>query len=472
MTAKLVKWILIALAICLALGIAYAVVRAAPGASSSGVVVFVEKEPTDIQTLSIANQYGSYQVFAEDGGYTVGDIPANIIEVEGFYELMYHSCAFGALRRIEAEPADLAQYGLDKPQALVAVQFFDGKTYNMEIGAEERISGNYYGRVAGDEAVYLFSAEDMVYFLCRKEAYISRQVTPQLAVTSPLSAIRDITFSGTGLEEPITVEAVTDANPEAKLLAKSFGPATHIVRLNGVYELDQSYGLEMLGSVLGIVALDVVGYNLSEGDLSKLGFDEPSFRASFGLKNNTDYIADYELSLVPYQEYYMAHLKGTDVVYLIEPPAFVGIDYTKLCLRWFLSPLRLDLAKLTVQFDGENYTYVSGKRGDGTQYASVNGKDMDIELFYAFFRLVTSAASDGRQLEEAETGGEALMTITYTYLDTAKPPDVMKLYAGGARRVNVEINGVTEFDMRASFVDAMKLACANTVTGDAIEENW
>ena len=102
MTAKLVKWILIALAVCLALGIAYAVVRTAPGASSSGVVVFVEKEPTDIQTLSIANQYGSYQVFAEDGGYTVGDIPANIIEVEGFYELMYHSCAFGALRRIEA----------------------------------------------------------------------------------------------------------------------------------------------------------------------------------------------------------------------------------------------------------------------------------------------------------------------------------------------------------------------------------
>ena len=81
---------------------------------------------------------------------------------------------------------------------------------------------------------------------------------------------------------------------------------------------------------------------------------------------------------------------------------------------------------------------------------------MDVELFYSFYRLVTSAASDGLYLPDAAASGNPLMTITYTYLDPAKAPDVMTLYAGGTRRVNVDVNGVIEFDMRASFVDAMK----------------
>jgi len=49
---------------------------------------------------------------------------------------------------------------------------------------------------------------------------------------------------------------------------------------------------------------------------------------------------------------------------------------------------------------------------------------------------------------------------------------VMKLYAGSLRRVNVEVNGVTEFAMRSAFADALKAACKNAVSGEAIEENW
>ena len=84
----------------------------------------------------------------------------------------------------------------------------------------------------------------------------------------------------------------------------------------------------------------------------------------------------------------------------------------------------------------------------------------------------TSAASDGQYLSDVAAGDSPLMTITYNYLDASKPADVMTLYAGNTRRVNVDINGVIEFDMRASFVDAVKLACEHTVSGEPIEENW
>lgn len=473
MKKKLLVWNLIALGVLLALGAAYLVLTANPVSKDSGVVVFIEKNPTDIQTLDVTNAAGAYRVYMEDDGYVVDDIPASIVNVEGFYELMYHGSAFGALKRVETNPRDLAKYGLDKPQASVSVKFTDGESFSMQIGAQEVVSGNYYGQVAGDKAVYLFSGEDMTYFLCRKEAYISLQVTPKLAVSSPLSAVRDVTFSGAMLEEPLTIQAVTKDNPDVALAAKSFGPATHIVRMKGVYELDQTYGIPILGSLFDIEGLDVVGYNLSDADLTKLGFDNPALVVDFGMKNGTEDVTPMRLSLVALKNgQYLINVKGTQVVYLIDKPAFVDLDYTKLMLRWFLAPLRLDLASLTVSFDGKTYTYESGKRDDGTQYAFVNGKEMDVELFYSFYRLVTSAASDGQYLPDATASGSPLMTITYTYLDPAKAPDVMTLYAGSARRVNVDVNGVIEFDMRASFVDAMKLACAHTVSGEDVEENW
>lgn len=473
MSGKLLRWVLVSLGAMLVLGAAYLALVINPVEQDSSVVVFVQREPTDIVAMEITNGFGSYKVYAEDEGYVVDDIPAGIINVEAFYELMYHGSAFGALKRADANPRDLETYGLDAPQAKIQVSFSDGTAFAMSIGAQEVVSGNYYGQVAGDKAVYLFSSEDMAYFLCKKQAYITLQVTPALAVSSPLSAITDITFSGAMLDSPITVEAVRDSNPQATLDAKSFGPATHIVRMKGTYELDQTYGIEMLGSVLNIQALDVIGYNLSSADLAKIGFDNPDMAVDFGLKNGTEEIVPYRLLLVKLNETkYLATVDGSQVVYVIEKPAFANIDYTKLMLRWFLSPLRLDLKNLAVAFDEQTYVYESGKHSDGTQYARVNGREMDIELFYAFYRLITSAASDGQYLPEAVAEGSPVMTITYTYLDSAKSPDVMTLYAGGTRRVNVEINGVMEFDMRASFVDAMKLACLHTVSGEAIEENW
>jgi len=312
----------------------------------------------------------------------------------------------------------------------------------------------------------------MIYFLIRKESYISYQVTPALAVSSPLSAVRDITFSGSALERPITVNAVSGADEDIVLAAKSFGPATHIVRMKGVYELDQTYGIEVLGSVLGIQALDVVKYNVSDEDLSGLGFDEPYMQVDFSLKNGTDYIADYQLKLVPQGQYYMAYMLGSGVVFLIEPPAFLSLDYSRLCLRWFLSPLRTDLDSLTVEYDGNKYVFTSGTDEDGEIFARVNSQTVDTELFFSFYRLVTSAASDGLYLENPVNDSAPLMTITYDYNIEGKDPDVMKLYRGNLRRVNVDVNGVTEFDMKASFVDAVRAACENILAGDKIEENW
>ena len=477
MEKKMLKMIGAGLALIVLLAVMLILLNKRTTEVETGVKVFVDKDPADISSLEVTNGSGSYQVWydeAEDG-YVFDDIPVNLVDVDGFYALMNHACGFGSLRLVEQHASDPAVYGLAHPKAEVSVTFRDGEEFRLAIGDKEPVSGNYYGQVlAPEEAgrVYLFAEEDMIYFLIRKESYLSYQVTPELMVSSPLSAVRDITFSGRALDRPITITAVTGADQETVLAAKSFGPATHIVRMKGVYELDQTYGIEVLGSVLGIRAYDVVGYNLSDEDLSAQGFDDPYIQVDFSLKNGTDYIADYQLKLVPRDESYLAYMLGSGVVFLIEPPAFVSLDYTKLCLRWFLSPLRSDLTDLTVEFDGETYVYTSGTDEEGNIWANVNGEPMDTEQFFRLYRLVTSAASDGVYLEDVSNESEPLMTVTYHYNIEGKAPDVMTLYEGGVRRVNVDINGVTEFDMRASFVTALEEACRRSLTGEEIEENW
>lgn len=471
MNRTLLKWILALLLVILALSLCCVFLLRDRGEADARLV-FVEREPVDIENLTIANSFGAYQVFRDGDGYTVADMPPEIVDTEGFYELMYHACAFGALKCVDEAPEDLSLFGLDDPAAIVRSVFSDGESITIRLGDKERVSGNYYGMVDGRDGVYLFAEEDVIYFLVRKETYISLQITPELAVSSPLSAIRDITFSGTMLEKPITIEAVMGADETIRLESLSFGAPTHLVRLKGVYELDQTYGVEILGSVLGLKARDVLLYNASDADLRRLGFDEPLMKVAFGLKNGTDYIADFELSVVQAGESYLAATRGTGLVFLIDRPAFLDIDYTKLCLRWFLMPLRKDLRDLTVRFGEESYTFVSYTDDRGENHASVNGQEMDIRQFYAFYRLVTGASSDGLYLEDASAEGEPLMTITYRYLDGAKAPDVMTLYPGSTRRVNVDVNGVMEFDMRASFTEAVTNACRNAVSGETIDENW
>ena len=202
MEKKLLKFIGAGLGIIIILTAALIIVNNQAEKYDIGAKVFADKEATDILRLDISNEYGSYSIYydPDEEGYVFDDIPVNIVEFDGFSELMYHASGYGALRLVKEQAKDLETYGLESPSAEVSVQFTDGSSFSMAIGNKEPLSGNYYGMVLNDEEengnVYIFAAEDVTYFLLKKEKYISYQVTPELAVTSPLSAIRNITFSG------------------------------------------------------------------------------------------------------------------------------------------------------------------------------------------------------------------------------------------------------------------------------------
>lgn len=442
---------------------------------STGIVVFKELEPIDVTGVEIHNTTGDFKIYMKDGGYIIDDIPSELVDLDTFITFMTQCGAFSALKRITNQAENLAVYGLNNPSATAAITYSDGTELVLHIGCEDPVSGNYYMQVEPeDDDVYLISADTADLFLSSKKKYINHMVTPVLKSNNALSAVLNVTFTGGELKEPITIQAVTKNNDETMIAALSFGAITHLVHGNGLYELDQTYGSEILSSLFGIKANDVLGYGLTAEEINDYGFDKPYMKVEFDFKDLEGEQKHILLSLIMKTESsFLAYVEGTGVLYEISRPKFADIKYEKLMLRWFLSPLLMDISGLTVSFDDQTFEFDINTDEGNKQTVTLNGNEVDIDLFRLFYRLVTSAsAADGEYMFGVKVEEKPLMTITYRYINSEKNDDVIKLYKGKTRRLNVEVNGVIEFDMKESFYTYLVNACKNILMGQEFNINW
>ena len=462
-----------------ALGAVYIMLLLAPTYTAFDGVIFSARDPADIRSVSVQNASGSFRFYFDDeeGGYVVDEIPPHIVDFDAFMDFMTNSAQVAAIRRIPLRGQSLDDFGLSSPSATVEVEFFCGDVLRLSIGDVERVSGHYFVMVEGFDDVYIVPRGIAGQFLRPKTQIISMFVTPPLMLSSPLSAVRDITFTGGGLERPITINATAEADEEVALAALSFGASTHIVRGAATYQLDQAYGIQILGPLFAIPALDIVAFGLSEDEIYALGFDRPYMMIEYDMINGVGVEAEQmSLRFIPAEGgRFYATLMGQGAVYLIERKPFFDIEYERLLLRWFLTPLLMDLASVTIDFSDRSHRFDIDSSDPRDLTAYYNGQPLDMSLFHAFFRLITSAAHDGAYLGVLEPPGDGqqpVLTITYEYTNPQKPPDVMMLFPGGVRRVNVFVNDVGEFAMRDMFVQRVREGSENMLAGNPIEENW
>ena len=457
----------------------YIMLLLAPTQTAFEGVIFSVREPSDIRSVSVQNESGAFRFYFDDeeGGYVVDDIPPHIVDYNAFMDFMTNSAQVAAIRRIPLRGEDLNDFGLGSPNATVEVEFFDGHSLKMNIGNADRVSGHFFVMVEGFDDVYLIPHGIVGQFLLPRTQIISLFVTPPLVLSSPLSAVRDITFTGGGLERPIAIHSTAGADEEITLAALSFGASTHIVRGAATYQLDQAYGIHILGSLFEIPAVDIVAFGLSEEEIYAFGFDQPYLAIEYDMINNMEMeVQPMSLRFIPAQggRFYATRM-GSGAVYLIERQPFLDIEYERLLLRWFLTPLMMDLSSVTVDFPDRSHRFDIDASDPRNLTAYYNGQPLDMSLFHAFFRLITSAAHDGAYLGTLELPNDyqqPLLTITYEYLNPNKPPDIMALFPGGVRRVNVFVNDVSEFAMRDTFVQRVREGSENMLAGNPIEENW
>lgn len=436
-------------------------------------VSFKAAEALDVARVFITNEVDTLDVTFTGEGYRVDDIPADVVDVKKLIDLLSTCSTVYALRTVASTAQDLDAYGLAQPAARVQITYADESALTLLIGDEERVTGDTYFGVAGDPAVYLMAADRSAGFLLPKKAYVEAQVTPELVLSSPLSALLDVILVGGRLAEPITVEAVAAKDPDVVRAAISFGAATHIVRGKGIYELDQTYAVEMLGPLLGITAYDIVAYGLTPREIMAFGFNRPTLQVAFDLKNGIDVeVQHYSLAVLAKDGAFYMTCNDRGVIYAVPEPAFLQIEYSKLLVRWFISPMLMDVRAVELTTEGSEYEFSITGETNADKQATLDGKELDIGRFRALFGLLTSAAHDGRLLEDVVVEGDPLLRLTYHYLDALKSPDVVELYPGDARRLYVQVNGVTELAMPETYLTRVQDTLSILWTDDPIETDW
>lgn len=472
---KLVRLLIAEIAVIAVLAAALILLLANPVRQEDNTVVFADYSATDIVSIHIENVSGTIDVTTQDGGYLIDGVPSELVDLDAFIDFLKSCSRVSSAQKVDSDQRELEEYGLTEPQAVISVAFSDGNEMNLRIGSQEPLSGSYYCTAEGENGVYLLAEESVSAYLMVKEQLISFSLTPDMQVSSALSAIQDVTFSGGPLAEPVTIESVSAGDEEVKKLARSFGAATHIVRGAGVYELDQTYGLTMLEPLCGMKGLSIVYYGLSQEQVDAMGFAEPYMQVEFDYKNGAEEAEHYVLRFLKATEdgsFFYANAKGSGVVYIVERFAFFDISYDKLLLRWFISPMLMDVSGITVETGGETYDFAIDQTDAKNQLVTLNGQDVDITLFRSLFQLLGSAASDGDYLGvQPAPEGEPSMVITYHYTE-GKSDDVLALYPGASRRVNVYVNDVCEFAMRDAFVERVNTALTAIQAGESFDINW
>lgn len=476
MTARKVKRLALLSAACLLLaGVFLWLLNQQPAPPSVKNLVFSNRTPTDIDNLTVSNDAGGFTIsYQEDpAGYVVDDVPADLLDMDRFISLMVSQAGLAAKTRLAEPLSPLSDYGLGKPRATVSLTFVDGSQLGYSLGGQELVSGDYYLQVGGVDGIFTYPKADAQALLSNSSSLVSLQVTPSLTVSSPLSAVRDATFSGKHLPEPLSIHAVLGGSQDLRTKALTFGAATHLVQGRGLHPLDQQNGIRVLGSLLGIQAIKVVQYNVSQQDLVGYGFDEPDMQVDFSLaKRESPEEAISLLLLQAGADQLYALRSDRDVVYLINRPAFWDLHYQDLILRYFAAPMLADIKGISITGQDQSYQITFSRDENRQAHATVNGETVDIELFYAFYRLLTSAAADGRLLDGAGLPGEPALSIVYHYQNPDKTDDSLLFIPHGIRRMAVSVNGVILQDIRESFVTRLLAACENLVAGKPIEETW
>ncbi|MDD4583801.1 MAG: DUF4340 domain-containing protein [Eubacteriales bacterium] len=434
-----------------------------------------ERDPMEIVSVEVNNEHGFYSVTQEGGGFLVYDVPSDLVNGD-YLELLLDECSRIAVRDVIKENAEsLELYGLEKPRARVNILYKDYTAVTLLIGNVESMSDGVYMMVEGENTVYITPQANTIRFTMPVENYIQYQITPTKYTDSSLAVIRDITFSGTCLPEPIIIEYVDEKNEQHMRDAASFGVATHLIRSPGLHELDQSKGVSVFQSLLGIVSEEIIAYNCSEEILASYGFDRPYMIVDFSIVNGPEgtNLEAYCLKVVKSESgEFLMTCNENGVIYRILDVAFTSVVYEELVMRWFLTPFITDLETMTVitATDKMNFTFTGYKNKDLAVF--LKGTPLDTELFRSYYRLVISACNDGSLRIKESPQGDPLFTVEFNYKDHKKANDVMKIYKGDFRRVYVEVNGNAEFAMKETYLNRVLEAGTNLQAGEPIEENW
>ena len=445
---------------------------------ASGPQLLSDRKIDEIEEIRISNQFDTYSVYQEEGGFAIADLPMDLVYTDYLLMLLDEAARveYIELVSIIEKPVSslkLASYGLDLSLGSVLIRYTSGDSLTLLFGAVERISGGQYFMVEGGDTVYLMDHSRVVRFLQPLKRFINFEIVPVRTVSSPLSTIKSLTLSGRAFPRPVIIKEIRADNEEEMRDAIGFGAVTHLIRSPHLHKIDQREAIDVFGSLSGLLNIEVLDYNCSDAALADYGLDDPLVKAEFLFKRGDAFEPiDIVLRAALYQGSYVLVRDDQRVVHRMEKKAFFVTSYEKLVSRWFLTPFITDVQSIAINSGGRDYRFKLSGEDNRSLEADLDGAKLDMVLFRKFYTLLVSASSDGLLLDDTAPSGPPLLSVTFHYRDSLKAPDSMIFSPGSLRRLYVSVNGITEFACLERYARTLETAISAPIRGEDFRSEW
>ena len=366
-----------------------------------------------------------------------------------------HASGIEAVRTIE-NVENLAEYGLDNPLNVVEMETEDGKTESFSIGIRNDATGCTY--------IYLNDEKDVVYAVTKNMANFFKYDRLDFIVRETYP-----TFVNDNVQ---TVEVIK-ADSSFKLIY-DFSATTCWRVEDPVYgmKLADEYEGDNLSSMLPLLSFAQF-YEFDCQDFSEYGLDNPQmvvrvmYHETVQDENQESKTVERNLvlSVGDYDEagYYYVRMNDSKEVHGIAETYINKLLNETVVDYWALNMSEVslnDLSYVEVEYDGTHYVLKKEVKENTTMY-SMNGTEVDKDVFETFYRAAIGVECQERKVELAVTE-DAELTLHFYSVNGDK---VTVSYIPWDENFYAVINNETDFGL----VNKMKIKDLITLFLDVVE---
>ena len=444
-------------------------------------LVLQPEEKGDIVSITVENSLGSFTAkLIETDGETLWTIdgtkiPQNLLNQNYFESLAMTMTNMTARSVIEEAPADLAQYGLEKPQAIITVNYTDG-SYVFKIGDVVTSGSANYVMINDEPTVYSYYTYEISSLLTYDElSMVSTGVMP--AYNS--EKIKKITVTRKDLEKPIILEAL----PEVPEDSDSIQIYSYAFTSPGDVYLDLNNGNEYLYAMYGLTAQKAAYVEVNDETRAAAGLDDPFCEVDMLVEDViyrlyignaiTEDVTDEEtgVTTTSITGFYGLLNKVPDVIYIFSADSLVWAtmkngDYMS---KLFLVPYIYDIETVSYHDSDTSFTVtITGNNDENAMY--IDGEEIDADRFRSFYQYLVGCRGEEMYTDEAR--GDFIAEFTYHYEDE-RGDDTVTFYASeDDRMVIIAINDVNVFKTKWNYQTRLLENAKALISGGEIVQNY
>lgn len=465
--SRQLKTLFIMLAVLVVLGGVFAFVMISPkfkgssssSTSSSASITLIKTDVSNIKSLYVLNQQGTYTITrTASKSWAISGLGTAPIVSTSLESACESAASLSATSLVTKDAANIAQYGLDKPQGTISVTMSDGKEYTYLIGNETPMSDGYYIAAKDSSTVYITSTDVETYFLASPNTFVDMTLLT-VDTTNDAPNITNFTFGGSKRGAPISINIPPASSSSASSMSGvNIDASPYIVSPRLLADSTQLSNLD--SDIASVSASSVVSLDVSKASLEKYGLKDPAYTFSYTLKGKTttllfgDTTTSASSTSSGSEESIYVMKEGVNVVYSIPTSSVAFYNWS---VDNLISSLQFvinidDIKTMTVSGGGKTWAFNLSGTGDNTK-VTINGKTLDTSNFRNYYQNVISMAFTGLMSKPANA--KLYAQVTCAYKIASKGTRTMSFYTVDDQRCYWEVNGTGGMYVLKTTVDKL-----------------